>query len=355
MAYESLHVFGITDEFIDLIKILYTNPTSTVINNGFWSEWINPNRGTRQGDPISSLIFTATAEVLGIKLHANIKIAGIDTGGDVLLNVQYADDTWLALEANEENINNALNELKKYEEYSGLTINFDKSTAFILGPLRDTDAKFYTMKQLFWSNGPIKILGLYYHPDWKIMHYENYDRTLLKMRELLDNWLYRSLTIPGKIVIINFLISSLLIYKFMSLPSPSKEFFSEYKRMIIDFLWSKKTPKICYNKLVQSYKSGGLKLVDLALKDRALKASWVLRWFTNKTLDSNSWIYTNLPIKDERIWLCNISQYDIDHLLPMTHDISVQVLKAWNMITYDTMITPEGFESSPIWLNSEIR
>ena len=148
-AFKSLQKLGVGERFLQYLCILYCNPTSTVINNGYWSDWISPNRGTRQGDPISSLIFTATTEVLGLKLKANVNIKGIDIdNGEILLNVQYADDTWLALEPTTQNINNVIQELVNFEKYSGLMINYEKTVAFKLGPLRDTDAKFYSMKQL---------------------------------------------------------------------------------------------------------------------------------------------------------------------------------------------------------------
>ena len=302
-AFESLRVLGIDETYIDLVKILYNEPTSTVINNGFWSDWIMPTRGTRQGDPISSLIFTATAEILGIKLRTNVKIAGIDINGDTLLNVQYADDTWLALEPTEENINNAITELNSFAKYSGLVINYEKSTAFTLGPLCDTDAKFYTLKQLLWSDGkPTKILGIHFHPNWDVMHRENYEKTLDKIEEILAKWNHRSLSVPGKIVVINSLVASLLVYKFMSLPSPKREFYYKYKKIVLEFIWEKKKPKIRYNKIIQDWQYGGLKLIDIENKDHALKAAWLARWVKQNTLDDKQWLYANLPIKDQRLW-----------------------------------------------------
>ena len=161
----SLEVFGVGEKFRSLVKILYEKLTSTILNNGFWSDWIYPTRGTRQGDPVSSILYTITAEILGIKLRANVNIKGIDMNGTYLLSAQYADDTWVALQPTIDNVNNFLTELDNFSKFAGLEVNYEKSTAFILGPLRDTDAQYYTMKELFWSDGPVKILGLYFHPD----------------------------------------------------------------------------------------------------------------------------------------------------------------------------------------------
>ena len=50
-------------------------------------------------------------------------------------------------------------------------------------------------------------------------------------------------------------------------PSPTKEFTSNYKKAIMQFLWSNTPPKIAYNRLVQPYTKLGLKLTDFTAKD----------------------------------------------------------------------------------------
>ena len=51
-----------------------------------------------------------------------------------------------------------------------------------------------------------------------------------------------------------------------------------YRNMIINFLWEGKRPKIRYEMLIQDHSKLGLKLVDLEIKDMALKAAWPVRW-----------------------------------------------------------------------------
>ena len=53
----ALETFRVGPKFRQLLKILYTDPLSCTMNNGFWSNWFSPTRACRQGDPISSLIF----------------------------------------------------------------------------------------------------------------------------------------------------------------------------------------------------------------------------------------------------------------------------------------------------------
>ena len=141
--------------------------------------------------------------------QSNIK--GICMNNIKLLSNQYADDMWVALDPQEDNLNHLLDELEHFSKFSDLIINYDKSTAFTLGPLRDSDARYYTMKKLFWSDGPVKILGVHIHPDWDVMLQHNYYDELAKMKSILNNWTNRLLSLPGKIVIISSLISSLLV------------------------------------------------------------------------------------------------------------------------------------------------
>ena len=250
-----------------------------------------------------------------------------------LLSSQYADDTWLALDPMEENINNALSELAEFSEFSGLTINYEKSMAFILGPLCDTDARFYTMKKFFWPDGPVKILGNWYHPNKQLMYQYNFLNTLQKMEEILACWTNRSLTLVGRITLVNTLIASLLVYKFMSLPTPPKEFFIKYKVMILKFIWNSKPAQIKYNKLVQDYEKGGLKLVDIETKNHSLQAAWITKWHKVDKLDKLDWLYVNLPVKDSRIWECNLSERDIrNYLKPESSlDMGIQILYSWSI------------------------
>lgn len=58
------------------IQLLYTNPQSTVINNGHFAEYINLGRGCRQGDPLSPYLFILAIEPLAMAIKNNKKYCG---------------------------------------------------------------------------------------------------------------------------------------------------------------------------------------------------------------------------------------------------------------------------------------
>ena len=85
-----------------MVGILYNDIYSCVSNNGNWSEWFQVHRSNRQGCPISSLLFTVTAEVLALSLRQDSDIQGIKIKDNMMLMTQYADDMWLALKPSNE-------------------------------------------------------------------------------------------------------------------------------------------------------------------------------------------------------------------------------------------------------------
>ena len=351
----ALRAFGISQNFIDKIKILLDHPITTVINNGYWSDWCSPSRGCRQGVPISPLLFTLSVKILSIRIRNDYSIEGIHSQDFNILNVQYADDMWLALKPTKENLDRVLEELQKFEKFSGPTINYDKSVAIKLGPLRDSDARYYTMKKLFGSDGAVKILGIYFHPDQQVMEQLNYWNTLKDIEAILNKWTNRALSLNGKITVINSLIASKLVYKMLATPTPSRNCFKAYKQIILQFLWDGKPARIRYNKLIQNYNKNGLKLVDIEAKNHVTKAMWPIRWQLKHRLNKIHWLYMNMPIKDERLWLCRLDVNDINKYIKNSVDMCSQILKSWSILTRSHDFDPTTFYNTPLWYNSDIR
>ena len=247
--YAALEKFGCGSPFIQIVRILYTDIFSAVMNNGKWGDWFELERSTRQGCNASALIFLCVAEILGLKIQQNVKIQGIEMMDFTLKSAQYADDIWVALVPDSRNINNLLTEMESFRKFSGLEINYTKTVAFQIGPCRNSDVKYYTIKPLCWSMEPVKILGIYFHPDWRQMHRLNFDRTIDKIKSILESWSLRQLSLIGKITLINSLIINQLTFQFAALPTPDEEFFARCKRIILEFIWEGKPHKVRYEML----------------------------------------------------------------------------------------------------------
>ena len=93
------------------------------------------------------------------------------------------------------------------------------------------------------------------------------------MRAVLTNWTAHTLTLIGRIQVVIALVISLTTQILTVLPE-SKKFLKEAKQIIVHFLWAGKKPKIAYDALIQDIANGGLKLIDIATKSKALKLTW---------------------------------------------------------------------------------
>ena len=159
------------------------------------------------------------------------------------------------------------------------------------------------------DQNPVKILGIWVYYDPQKREKLNFHEALNKTRETLQVWAKRKLTVMGKISIVNTLVASVWNHKFLVLPTPDSSFFRDYRRIITDFIWDDKPHKISYQKIVQSYTSGGLQLVDLQARDTAIKSKWPI-YFADREL---GWFYGVLNL-DHHIWQFNTEPKDVNRL-----------------------------------------
>ena len=164
------------------------------------------------------------------------------------------------------------------EKNTGLKISYEKTTLYRVGSLKNMDAQIYTIKKLMWSNNDIDILGIkVLNGNLTVGSNNCYKNTIAKMKQVCENWYLRSLSVSGKVVIINALMSSLFVYRMMVLPAMPKNIMKEVNNIVTEFLWKGRRSKISLSLLQNPKEFGGLKLVDFAKKHTALKIGWIMR------------------------------------------------------------------------------
>ena len=77
----SMKAFNFGPNFISYIKTLYNGISTAIINNGYISTWFQPERGVRQGCPISPYLFILAVETLANKIREDKTIKGILLNG----------------------------------------------------------------------------------------------------------------------------------------------------------------------------------------------------------------------------------------------------------------------------------
>ena len=120
----------------------------------------------------------------------------------------------------------------------------------------------------------IKILGIYIGYNKVELEHNNLRKRIDKMKNLLNMWRQRSLTLYGKILIIKTFALSQILYAMSVLNIPDN-YMKEIDEIIYEFLWSCKQHKVKKRVIIQSLENGGCGMIDLAEIDKVQKLKWI--------------------------------------------------------------------------------
>ena len=241
--YGALRYFGFGRRFINMVKIFYTNFSACTQNFGFLSPYFLKTRSLNQGCPLSCFVFLC-AETMAHLITHNRYIEGVKLGRSETTLMQFADDAGIFLQFKESVLRATMATLEKVRRNTGLTISEEKSRIFRLGRLKNTDKTL--CKDSFsiqWSDNDIEMLGVTVtnQAQQSSMDYEDIIR---KMKTIAEQWILRSLTLMGKVLVINTLMASLFVYKMTVLPDLTSAQINAIHKIIINFLWNGAKPKI---------------------------------------------------------------------------------------------------------------
>jgi Reverse transcriptase (RNA-dependent DNA polymerase). len=172
-------------------------------------------KGLRQGDPLSPILFNIVADMLALLIKRAKDIDSLNgvvpyLVDDGLSILQYADDTIIFLEHDLQQAKNLKMILSVFEKLFGLKINFHKSKLFCFGQAKEYYDQYSNIFGCKLSSFPIKYLGIPMHVrklsnrDWKIIEQ--------RIEKKLSSWKGKHLSIGGRLVLINSILSNLAMF-----------------------------------------------------------------------------------------------------------------------------------------------
>lgn len=267
---------GLSPNFIKLIKLLYTKPTARLRINGMISDPFPITRGTRQGCPLSPLLFAVAMELLAARLLQHHSPKGLVFTDRGLLISMHADDITLYIKHPAENLNPVLREILRFGGLSGINLNWAKSSIL---PITDTSQDFNLEFTLQWAPGEVKYLGIWLSRDVDTILRMNYGKLVDWLEERIKYWVALPLSITGRIVILKMIVLPKFLYLFSNIPIPlTKAFFATLKSHLITLVWAGGQPRLQWDLLTRPLTRGGLGAPDLELYALCAQAQYLHFW-----------------------------------------------------------------------------
>ena len=348
----ALAYFGFSEWFIRWTDVLFGDFELCTQNGGFLSNFFSKTRGCAQGCPYSPTAFLYCSEVMAHLIKQNSNVKGISIHRLKKVLSQFADDTSMFLNYEQMELESVSQIFMHIEQNIGLHINYEKTTLYRVGSLANCDAKIYTSKEFAWSNEDIALLGVHISCTGECVDL-NFQIVMQQVNAVIEHWYNQTLTLMGKVTVINTLLASLFVYKMSVMENLTKNQLKEIDRRFHAFLWSSKTRgRIALNTLKKSRDSGGLKLTDIAAKQKALKVSWITK--INRDPFLLECMYAELcPHLRERIWQCNLYKKDVSCTFPKSY--WREVLTTWCELNYKSPQGKQNILKEIVWYNSHLK
>lgn len=294
-----LRKFGFGERFCAFIRLLYSSPEACVCTNNNRSTYFPLSRGTRQGCPMSPLLFALAIEPLSIALKSSSAFSGIRREGTEYKVALYADDLLLYCTDPVVGIPGVLSILEDFGYISGYKLNIQKSEFF---PVNAAALQIQQVHIPFTlSKSGFKYLGINITRSLDSLFKANLTPLLSQMKLDFQRWNNLPLSLVGRIQCVKMNMLPKFLYFFQCLPIfIPKSFFRSINQAISAFIWVNKVPRISRTVLQGNRCLGGLALPNFLYYYWAANLQKLTFWMhapqTNWCLlEARSCLSTSLP------------------------------------------------------------
>ena len=128
---KALQKVGLEGTFLNIIKTIYDKPTANIVINGEKLKPFPIRSGTRQGCPLSPLLFHIVLEVLATAIRDEKEIKGIQIRKEEVKLSLFAADMILYIKNPKDTTRKLLELINEFGKVAGYKINAQKSLAFL--------------------------------------------------------------------------------------------------------------------------------------------------------------------------------------------------------------------------------
>jgi retron-type reverse transcriptase len=128
---KALRNLGIDRKYLNMVKVICDKPTANIM---LYGEKLKPfplKSGTRQGCPLSPLLFNIVLKFLARAIRQEKEIKGIQIGKETVKTSLFADSMILYLKDTKKLDPKTPKRINSYSNMAGYKINLQKSLAFL--------------------------------------------------------------------------------------------------------------------------------------------------------------------------------------------------------------------------------
>uniref|UniRef100_A0A670HXI4 Reverse transcriptase domain-containing protein n=1 Tax=Podarcis muralis TaxID=64176 RepID=A0A670HXI4_PODMU len=241
------HLFDNTRNIIDILELLQTNINTRAVlifidaekafDNISWmfmkknlegmgkaklivnnvvTEEFKIEKGTRQGCPLSPLLFISVLEVLLNMIREDRTVQGIQVGVKQYKLKAFADDLFLTLQEPESSTKRVLELIQEFGRVAGFKLNKQK-TKVLAKNLTSTETDGFQRETGLSVVKKVKYLGVHLSSKNLNLFKDNYEKCWVEIKKDLEIWSRLKLSLLGRIAAIKMNVLPKMLFLFQAL------------------------------------------------------------------------------------------------------------------------------------------